>query len=703
MDLPGFDIGVPSDAATSNGTSMENLPVESRDEIFDIATVLTLCNSNPELLLGAIQSMASDLRQSVWQTGESTRAVIRTNLEATIEFIARRVSLRAEIPAQREKRRELTTKLMEHEQTIARLEAEIAKARKDEEVRLLQDEQESLAKEHQRAMAALEATTAHEEEARKARWKEAEPQRTLQLKRLEARADRARAAVTESMKLAAALSQGWVTYRVARFLRWLGYASVAATGTMWTLIVNKDATNDLKGILSAVNDFTMSLAPTFWGRYVLASLVLFLSLLAILVVAVGVDWCLKRTVKNWGKEQREDDRLQVRLTPTSISRRTYVQLVAVLPFLFCGGLVLAFIAVSPNAATTQMAALLPTVTHTFVGSAIALLATATFLMYALKWIEPKLPLDAAPRRSWEFAIAPICLVIAIVVAMIAPAQSRFVWGGWSLFMLSSSLALAYGLVYEGIYGEWRWARQTLETIEEEIQRTENPLGAGRKAEAERLATELVERYVADRLEMEQAARAVRLGRRFENRKANRKKGSVNFRTANVVEERAGLLGKAIQAVVRMLRRFHLVSPPTLEIADTARWEVIEIEAAPALVADVAAARVQFVEVQAELDDLKVELAENVAMSTWQMIEELRTTQANLAGAIAQSEAKDRASQASTTWHERQLLECVRAAIAAAEKLRGPFDDVAAEATAAIIPPPPPPKPARVSGMRVSDE
>jgi hypothetical protein len=706
MDLPGdFGGGVSSDIP--DGRSAERFPVENRDEILDIATVLTLCDAKPEMLLIALQSMGNDLRASIRETSESTRALLKTNVAAVIEFIARRVSLRTEITAQREKKRALTTTLAEHDQNIARLEGEIAKARKAEQARRLKEELDALAEEHKRSLQEIRDTAARDDEAGKARWNEGAPRRKEELTRLESNAAGLRTVVAESSKRTAALNEGLVTYRVARFLSWLGYASVAATGTMWALIVKNDAADDIKGVLNSVKAFTQSLASTPVVRYSLAALVLFLSLAAILGVAFAVDWLLGRRFKPWTSERQEPERLSVRLTPTSISRRSYIQLSGMVPFAFAGGLILAFVSVTSTAVPTQIENLLPTIAQTFIGSAIALLATAAFLMYAVKWIEPRLRAGKPALRAWEFAAPPLALLIAVAVAMIAPKPTRIVWGGWTLFMLCSSLALAYGVIYDGIYAEAQWAKGALRVVEEKMNSLLSRPDDGRRAETERLAAALVARYTADRVWLEQTARAQRLGIPVMNRKAQQRLANATRNLTTITEESTGVIQRAKQAVVRILKNVRVFAGPKADTADPARWEPIDIEVAPDEVMKIASARVQQAAVQAEMDDLQASIAENVAMSTWEAIEELRTKQANLAGAIAQSEAKDRASQALTAKAETELIERVRAAIASAKQLCGPFGSVAEEATSAISPkdqppsdpappppgpPPPPPLP-----------
>ncbi len=386
MNVSGLT-GDSFDRNESIGGDANNFPFESRDDLFDVATVLALCDADPGLFIGAIQSMADQYRAYLRETGESTRAVLRENLQPLQEDIDARTAIRDGMAAQRDRKKKLLEDLADRDERITRLRAEIERARRVEEARRIAEEQENLRKDHERALVDLRETATRVRDARTAQWKEAESQRQQHIKRLEAAAEHARVAVEQSTKRVEALGDSLVTYRVAKFLAWLGYASVAATGTVWTLLVKSSSVHDVSHLLPYIYSFTNSLASTPLRRYVYAAGVLIGTLGVISGLTLLVDWLLRRSFE-WD-EKEEPDHEKVRLSATSLSRRSYVQLLAAVPFLFCGGLALVFVTTGPKPGN-DIGDLLPVLAHTFVGSAIALLSTAVFVLYAIKSIEPRL-------------------------------------------------------------------------------------------------------------------------------------------------------------------------------------------------------------------------------------------------------------------------------------------------------------------------
>lgn len=674
MELPGLmDEGAAAD--TEGLTSVVRMPVESREELLDIATVLTLCDSKPELLLTTIVSMGNDQRESIRHTGEATRAVIRPHLQAVLDLISTRLGLRAGLKVKRERVWELREEIASYDERISELEAKLAKLRREEIARRLETDSTVLKQEYDVNIREVSKALADETAAREKRWQEQQPTRAEQIKRLEGEAERARAVAAESAKRTAALGHQFVTYQMARFLSWLGYASVAATGAMWTLIVKEDATKDVAAVLASVHEFVSQLSSSPLLSYTGAGGVLLLSLAAVLGVALAVDQLLRRTFKSWGNDQAENERLSIQLNAISVSRRSYLQLVAALPFVFAGGLFLAFLAVGPSGGARKLENLLPTAAHTFIGSAIALLATAAFVMFAIKWVEPRLN-GKEDGRGWEFVVPPSVLIIACVLASFSTSPNRLVWGGWTLFMLLSSLALAYGLIYDGVYDESRWARRVLAGIEKELIRAnERPADDAARADAERRLAAVNERYRRDLADIQSRARANRSGSTMPQPTMPASPNVVVLAPAKV---RTGWMRRMIKNLFRKDSVEVAASSPTPPAQRT--WDDIDVMMGEEIVHNIGVTRARQAARQAELTDLSTEIAEEVALSAWTAIEELLTKRANLAGIIDQSEARDRASQALMSKAEKELYERVRAAIAAASKLSGPFGSAAAEAT-----------------------
>ncbi len=290
---------------------------------------------------------------------------------------------------------------------------------------------------------------------------------------------------------------------------------------------------------------------------------------------------------------------------------------------------------------------------------------------------------SSPRgNQWHFAIPPIALAVAVVVAAVASEPNRFVWGGWTLFMMASSLALAYGLVYRGIYADAAFWIYTLQKREARLIEIQKP-PEDNAVDVERAVAALIERYRVERSWIEQVARAKRLGLRLGDRKAERRRGKADGASAAAIESHAGVFGRARDVLIRVLSKVHLTRGRTVEPPDPEQWDVIDLEIAREHVDEIAKLRVERARIQAEVGELERELTESAAVASLTALRDIRTQRANLAGAIAQSEAKDRASQELTSKAETELIQRIRAVIAAATRLRAPFDEIAAEAGAPV--------------------
>jgi len=95
---------------------------------------------------------------------------------------------------------------------------------------------------------------------------------------------------------------------------------------------------------------------------------------------------------------------------------------------------------------------------TYIGTVLALLMTSSFVMYVLKIVERRVEAVAAQATSrpswktgWEFFVIPFVLVGALLYATADTLPAQRVWGPIAIFMLLSCLAVAYGVVYRGIF------------------------------------------------------------------------------------------------------------------------------------------------------------------------------------------------------------------------------------------------------------
>ncbi|HEX8152130.1 MAG TPA: hypothetical protein VF698_03345 [Thermoanaerobaculia bacterium] len=151
-----------------------------------------------------------------------------------------------------------------------------------------------------------------------------------------------------------------------------------------------------------------------------------------------------------------------------------MQYIAALPFVFCGGVLLTLVVIAPAAlapGASGLLSLLPTVGYTFVGTAIAFLSTAVFAMYVIRIVEPRLadgPARGGFRASWEFAVPPLLLLLALALTPSLVNVAIHAWLPWIAFMLASSLCLACGLVYYGIFKDAKKGRNRIDRLQRRI-------------------------------------------------------------------------------------------------------------------------------------------------------------------------------------------------------------------------------------------
>ena len=165
---------------------------------------------------------------------------------------------------------------------------------------------------------------------------------------------------------------------------------------------------------------------------------------------------------------------------TEIRRSAYVQLVASAPYILITAVITLFAAAAVPAVTggtTSGEAAAATTATTFIGTVLALLVTASLVMYVLKVLDRRERLeesgDAAAKRrwtdGWEFLVVPILLVITTLCATFRDWKFS-IWGPVMLVMLFSCLAVAYGVIYSGMYKDItileRRKRQFVDELEE---------------------------------------------------------------------------------------------------------------------------------------------------------------------------------------------------------------------------------------------
>ncbi|HUP60884.1 MAG TPA: hypothetical protein VNA69_10745 [Thermoanaerobaculia bacterium] len=487
MDLTLFDeaVGRPNVAGAIDVPPA--FPLESRDDLLDVATAITLCDGPVEEVFKSLNEMSEELMTLIMMTGESERRLITPALLALHQKIESRKKMREDLMEERKDRRKILRKIEDLESEIRVLHLQLEDLRAAAQQRLLEAEVESVDNDRQRAFDLLGSDAKKINDAQAEQWNKTESQRKQRAVELRKQLQDAATIASERQKRADALSSKMITRTVAGYLVWLGYASVIATGTVLAMLLGRKPGIPTEGVLSTIQAFLDDLpfATNALTRFAVLIGILTVFGLATFGIALLCDRFLRRFDDDWEAGEGEE-RPVIQLAPSGITRRSYTRLLAITPFVFALGACAAFVASVPASKSGKdvLSSLVPTVANTFIGSAIALLATAAFMLYALHIIEARG--KGEPRHAWEVAVLPAILILAVGLAVANPMVrdvdgsstvvwwERIAWGGWALFMLVTSLALAYGLVYHGIYKDETKANERVQRLQWLIQQCEFP-------------------------------------------------------------------------------------------------------------------------------------------------------------------------------------------------------------------------------------
>jgi hypothetical protein len=257
------------------------------------------------------------------------------------------------------------------------------------------------------------------------------------------------------------LRDSYVTKTVAGFLIWVGYGSFAAIGSALAILLDNNELDrsPLAGIFAGFGRIDPARWPWFLLGLLAAVALVYLSLF-------GTDWALRKVDPQWRREARKKRHDEMTLPTIRIRRESYVQSIAALPYVIIGTLLLWFMSIGQPAVKTAtrqsppdtLASQLPgqqipgKIVNAYLGTVIALLVTAVFVMYILKIVELRTKrYKLRWLEAWELTLIPLVLIGGIAVAIYAAGHGKTLWGILSLFMLLSCLAVAYGIVYRGMF------------------------------------------------------------------------------------------------------------------------------------------------------------------------------------------------------------------------------------------------------------
>ena len=652
----------------SAGVSLK-IPFENRDDLLDLATTLALANDRPERTVDATKRAGAAHRTSIWLHGEGQRERDRALRTFHATELHERRTVELVLAADEAQKRALDKEIVDLDSRLEQQRLRLRAAREKTQAEQLQSELTRAESDQERALyhGRTEAEALKDAETA---WTNGTDAREKQLERLETDLTDARGAATNARKRLDDTGSPSMTRNVAGFLVWVGYGSVVATGAMLSMLFGNHEINWTK-IIGAMRSYGAPSNP--WLTLIGLTILLLVWLALIVGVAWVCDWLMTKLFPDeWNDDKPEPSRIN--LTPSPVTRRAYRHLLASIPILFAVGVLLAFLASGPTDIRVEFVAkFIPSLTRTFIGTAIALLATAVFVLYVVKVIERRRPQTDESRKSWEVVVIVSVLIVAVIVSVaVLPSATppstgaqivqRASVGAWTLFMLLSSLAFAYGLVYNGLFKDISKADSRVTRLERDIERKSTPPTIRSiREEATRVWPPILRKYVITRFELEQLARQHRLATLF----------GVPFKYSVRVARQGRF--------TRLFAWFHPRDAETTTAASeftTLDLAIKDNETAIQSIEQLLADRSAKAEERRGLER-RIEEERQFAGRP-QILQTLREI-ANLTGRIDGSVQDDLADCATTLISEEELILRLEAAIAAANRVRPPFDAVAGDA------------------------
>jgi hypothetical protein len=393
------------------------------------------------------------------------------------------------------KAKELQTELRKLQERRDLLEAEIRRKRRHGQAAAI----EQVA--NRRAIEARQGTVERLEaeldarqkiyEVEKQCWEINQPELERRKKLLEEEMKRVEAEIGERKGRVAKLKALSITKTVSGFLIWAGYLGFAATGSAISYILAKRLPADGQTPWDSVNALSESLRRLGGGQSSFLGLIYPLAfLLGLLVIIAALVWIcdvmLRRFDPRWTARGRskgfkrrgktkEDPAESASRSPIAqffqvpqIERSAFVQLLALLPYIFVAGVLFLLFSGAGISLHGQRAASHPSTSlvPNYIGAVYALLASAAALLYVLyislpRMVETSSSIGTASFRPkelvvkhWELALLMVALLLALAFSAFAPAGplwERSSWGAIAVAMTLAALGLAHGLVYHGLF------------------------------------------------------------------------------------------------------------------------------------------------------------------------------------------------------------------------------------------------------------
>lgn len=616
------------------------------------STAAVVCGEDDQLPRQVLDKVVALAVARVQGRGVQDRAALEAQIAWIDKRLAERRRLRDELVVDRQNAASTANAIADLVNRAARVKIDIRLKRTAELQRRVEEEAAKLEAQRARVSDELRAATTQEFEKKLAEWNDTAGAREQRATELRKALQHQQAAIDAIVARARILGDKLITKTVAGFLSWLGYATVPATGAVLAMLLDGGSFS-LDWIVLVTKSFSRSLLGAPVWQFVQLVLFFAICLAALLGAVLGIDKLIRKFDKRWEKNHSEGS-VTVRLGASEITRRSFVRLLSALPYMFGICMLLAFGAVGGQAVRDKdLVGVVQTITNTFIGSAIALLTTGVFMMYAIRIIEPRESGKRTLGAGWEFAVAPIALLIAVGVALSVPTPDRFRWAAWTLFMLLSSLSLAYGLVYHGIYKDADKALELAEEFEKEIQKLTKPperLAPASKASLYRLRIEA--EYARDAIRLERLARSYRI-------------------PIKPNDNDARPLKKTFRSWLQTLL-------PAIATSDGGPVSFDEIDAVVArdLVEELGLLSREEARLRTELARLQEEIRRKEELTDLRVLEAIEGERSSATGESERLLGLEAEVSAHTRQQYQMFELAVRAAVAGAVRLQGPFDSVA---------------------------
>lgn len=326
-------------------------------------------------------------------------------------------------------------------------------------------------------------------------WETNKDEYARKVKAFEAQAAAQKKRFEESLERLKKLSEIGISKTTGGFLVWAGYISFAGVSTVLGGLLKtreKDqidyVSSVIRGISKVIGDPSLQ---GFWPTYGKLLLLILASSILIVGSVFLTDWLLGWKFPSWmvSKKDRKAGGVRLNLHNNlsfripAITRKSYTQLVASVPFLAILTFLLALIAFgysSTGAEESKDTGI--ALASTYVGFVFMLLATSVSILYANYVIESRSLRHAGEtdrghkmsmfRVHWEFAVLMLLLAVSLGYLAFAPIDQRHnnaAWGLVGVFMAFSSMALAYGLIHRGLFKDADRLEDDISACQREIE------------------------------------------------------------------------------------------------------------------------------------------------------------------------------------------------------------------------------------------